>query len=205
PLRAQRAGRAARELSGVAERVVALARERVGAKVPTRLTYHRLEACFDLEGGVASTADLRLDSEELQLRGAGQIHLGAGTIDLNCLVTLGELVPMGMHIHGTLADPLVEVDKPERMELVRGLMEQRREQRHDKIQEQRQALRDELRSAGSEGVDTLLDQREKVLERREDVREKVQDARDAARERRQGVKEKIKEKLGKGEEEEVAE
>jgi hypothetical protein len=34
------------------------------------------------------------------------------------------------------------------------------------------------------------------------VRDAVQEARDGARERRQGVREKIKEKLGKGEEEE---
>jgi len=201
PLRARRAGHTTRALSGVAERVVTLARERVGGQVPTKLTYRRIEACFDLQRGMASTSDLLLDADELKLQGAGQIDLGASALDLTCLVTLGELLPMGMHIHGPLADPLVEMDKPERMELVRGLMEHRREERREKVQEQRQALRDDLRSLGREGLDTLLDGREQAVERRdevrEQVREKVEDVRDAARERRQQAREKVKEKLGK--------
>jgi len=167
-------------------------RERVAERVPDDLAVTRLGACFDLAGGVASTSDLAFEGDGLDLAGAGSIDLGAGTLDLSCRVVVGDLAPLGLRVQGSLDDPQVEVEPLDRLELVRSLVDVKRAERRADIEDRRAAAAEELRAAGGDGIDRLVEAAEQVGERVEVVRERARTRREGRRERRHEAIDKLR-------------
>ncbi len=202
--RAWRARLAQERFELLRARLVEKASAKLEAQRPDRLDFRHMGACFDIDQGLARSDDVLVDAERLRLEGVGELDLPGAAIDMSCSLTLEGLPAMALRVQGSLDDPIVELDKPGAMDVVRHRMqqkrgalqaqaEQQREQLRDEVQERRQELRDDLREKSGEGVERLLDQREQALERRDEIRQQVQEARQGLRDQLRGSREALRE------------